>query len=158
MSVGSLYQYFPNKESILFRLQLDEWQATSTLLREILKNRQNTPQERLRTAIATFLHSECEEAPIRAALADAAPLFRDAPEATNFRRAALRWLVAFWREVLPGVAPEPRARAGELVMMTVKAIGERISEERKEAAEVEAYASALGDMFCAYIERLRHRT
>ena len=32
VSVGSLYQYFPNKESILFRLQLDEWRETAALL------------------------------------------------------------------------------------------------------------------------------
>ncbi len=25
VSIGSLYQYFPNKASILFRLQSDEW-------------------------------------------------------------------------------------------------------------------------------------
>ncbi|WP_043113454.1 helix-turn-helix domain-containing protein, partial [Pseudacidovorax intermedius] len=36
VSVGSLYQYFPNKAAILFRLQSDEWQRTTTLMRGIL--------------------------------------------------------------------------------------------------------------------------
>ena len=33
VSVGSLYQYFPNKAAILFRLQSDEWRQTAELLR-----------------------------------------------------------------------------------------------------------------------------
>ena len=36
VSVGSLYQYFPNKAAILFRLQSDEWRQTNELLRGIL--------------------------------------------------------------------------------------------------------------------------
>src|SRR6202021_3699226 len=36
VSVGSLYQYFPNKEAILFRLQSDEWNQTGALLESIL--------------------------------------------------------------------------------------------------------------------------
>ena len=36
VSVGSLYQYFPNKEAILFRLQTDEWMQTGELLVRIL--------------------------------------------------------------------------------------------------------------------------
>jgi AcrR family transcriptional regulator len=43
VSVGSLYQYFPNKASILFRLQSDEWRQTTDLLREILEDVQRPP-------------------------------------------------------------------------------------------------------------------
>src|SRR6201992_3416629 len=50
VSVGSLYQYFPNKESILFRLQADEWSATATLLDGIFSDERLEPAERLRAA------------------------------------------------------------------------------------------------------------
>src|ERR1700734_177650 len=50
VSVGSLYQYFPNKQAILFRLQLDEWQATSTMLDTILGDPTRTPQQRIQAA------------------------------------------------------------------------------------------------------------
>src|SRR5690242_21284645 len=80
VSVGSLYQYFPNKAAILFRLQSDEWQRTSALLRRILEDTTTPPITRLRRLVQAFIRSECEEAAIRTALSDAAPLYRDAPE------------------------------------------------------------------------------
>src|SRR5215510_14076277 len=51
VSVGSLYQYFPNKESILFRLQQDEWARTGQLLESILGDVRMDAGERLRGAI-----------------------------------------------------------------------------------------------------------
>src|SRR6187397_1085756 len=80
VSVGSLYQYFPNKAAILFRLQSDEWRATGNLMRDILEDLTKPPLERVRTLVHMFIRSECEEAAIRGALNDAAPLYRDAPE------------------------------------------------------------------------------
>src|SRR5215475_9470532 len=48
VSVGSLYQYFPNKESILFRLQSGEWDQTRDMLEKILDEKDVAPEERLR--------------------------------------------------------------------------------------------------------------
>src|SRR5437868_6420596 len=59
VSVGSLYQYFPNKAAILFRLQSDEWRQTSSLLRDILEDRGRPPLVRLRALVHAFLQSEC---------------------------------------------------------------------------------------------------
>ncbi len=81
VSVGSLYQYFPNKAAILFRLQSDEWRQTTALLRDILEDSRKPPLERLRILVHAFIRSECDEAAVRGALGDAAPLYRDAPEA-----------------------------------------------------------------------------
>ena len=155
VSVGSLYQYFPNKTSIVFRIQLDEWEATNERLVRILSDPARPPLERLRVAIRAFLQSECEEASLRSALADAAPSFRHAPEAAVHRRAAFRTFLSFSREVLPGVARRQRLRAIDLVVMTAEAAGHRVSEERRPSSEVEVCAEALGDMICAYLSHMR---
>ena len=88
VSVGSIYQYFPNKAAILFRLQSDEWRETSDMLRATLADAGRPPLERLRRLVHAFVKSECDEAAMRVALADAAPLYRDAPEARDVRAAS----------------------------------------------------------------------
>src|SRR3954468_4461251 len=85
VSVGSLYQYFPNKAAILFRLQSDEWRQTTNLLRGILEDVQRPPLERLRTLVRAFIRSEWDEAGVLVALDDAPPLSRDAREAHEAR-------------------------------------------------------------------------
>src|SRR3984957_11675204 len=94
VSVGSLYQYFPNKESILFRLQTDEWRQTTALIDGILNDTTLAPLERLRTVVRAFFRSECEEAEMRIALSDAAPLYRDAPETREHRKSGRRRTLA----------------------------------------------------------------
>ncbi len=153
-SVGSLYQYFPNKAAILFRLQSDEWRRTSDLLRGILEDTRKPPLERLRALAHAFLRSECEEAAVRVALHDAAPLYRNAPEARAAKGENGRFWRAFMREALPRASKPTLARAGELIMTTLSAVGKQFSEQPRTAREIEAYADAMADMFCAYVRGL----
>lgn len=154
VSVGSLYQYFPNKAAILFRLQSDEWQRTSTLLRRILEDQAAPPATRLRRLIHAFIRSECEEAAIRIALSDAAPLYRDAPEAIEAKKENVQIFRSFLREALPHVPDSERVLAGDLIKTTLSAVGSSFSETPRTEAEIAAWSEALADMLCAYLERL----
>jgi AcrR family transcriptional regulator len=58
VSVGSLYQYFPNKESILLRLQEDEWRQTGEMLEAIVGNERLSPEARIRRTFRAFFRSE----------------------------------------------------------------------------------------------------
>ena len=154
VSVGSLYQYFPNKAAILFRLQADEWRETSAMLRQILEDRTRPPLERVRACAHAFVRSECEEAAMRGALDDAAPLYRDAPEAEDTWRAGAAMIEAFLAEALPHTPAAARAVAGDILKMALGGVGKSISEHRWPIADADVYASALADMLCAYVERL----
>lgn len=154
VSVGSVYQYFPNKASILFRLQSDEWRQTTELLCGILEDVQTPPLDRLRRLVHAFVRSECEEAGMRTALHDAAPFYRDAPEAQAARAAGERAMQAFLREALPGLSKAKRALAGDLVTTTFGAVGKQFSETPRTEAQIKAYSEALADMLCAYLRSL----
>jgi AcrR family transcriptional regulator len=154
VSVGSLYQYFPNKAAILFRLQSDEWRQTSALLRGILEDVRKPPLERLRTLVHAFIRSECDEAKMRVALDDAAPLYRAAPEAQAAMASGNHIIQVFMREVLPEVCQTGRAMAGDLIASTLTAAGKQFSESPRSSAAIKAYAVAMSDMFCAYLKSL----
>ena len=154
VSVGSLYQYFPNKAAILFRLQSDEWRQTSDLLRGILEDIDRPPLERLRALTHAFIRSECEEAAMRVALNDAAPLYRDAHEAQEARASGDRTVQVFMQEALPEASEATRALAGDLITTTLSAVGKDFSGSPRTPAEIEAYAEAMADMFCAYLKGL----
>jgi AcrR family transcriptional regulator len=155
VSVGSLYQYFPNKAAILFRLQSDEWRQTVEMLRGILEHTSQPPLDRLRALVHAFVRSECDEASMRVALNDAAPLYRDAPEAQQAKAAATGIIATFMREVLPEASDATRDLAGDLIKTAMSEVGKQFSETPRTEAEIEIYADAMADMFCAYLERVR---
>src|ERR1700735_2109256 len=150
VSVGSLYQYFPNKEAILFRLQSDEWEQTGALLASILAGSQPVP-DRLRSMVRAFFQSEREEASLRTALKDAAPLYRDAPEVRKHREIGMRRLLTFMNGARPDVPAKERAFAAAFVMTTISAVGKSVSMEARSKSEMDAWAVAMGDMLCAYL-------
>jgi AcrR family transcriptional regulator len=157
VSVGSLYQYFPNKAAILFRLQSDEWHQTIELLRNILEDRADPPLVRTRRLVHAFIRSECEEAPVRVALNDAAPLYRDAPESAEVRAAGAHIFEVFVEEVLPHTSGEARLLAANLIRTTLSKVGSSFSETPRTQSEIATYADAIAEMLCGYLEKLMAR-
>lgn len=155
VSIGSLYQYFPNKAAVLFQLQSDEWRDTTALLSGILTDPETAPGERLRAAVHAFVRSECAEAAMRRALDEAAPAYRDAPEAAEPQLIGTQAFQMFLREALPAIPDAELRVAGEIIAMTFGEVGERISETVRTEAALEVSAGALADMLCAYLDRLR---
>jgi AcrR family transcriptional regulator len=149
VSVGSLYQYFPNKQSILFRLQRDEWTATGRLLDGIFADTRLGAADRLRKAMHAFFRSEYDEAPLRRALGAAAPLYGEDPGAREQRARGMPVLRALIAEAAPDLPHRRRAFAAELYVATLAAMGKHVSETARTVAEVDTWAAATADMFLA---------
>ena len=154
VSIGSLYQYFPSKEALLFRLQTDEWTETWGVLDEILSDARLVPLERLRKAVLVFFRSEQQEAALRVALDDAGALFRDAPEAAAFFVVIKARMNAFFEEALPVVPAPQREFAAELVLTSMAALAEKVTAQGLGRAQVDVWAKSSAEMYCAYIESL----
>lgn len=154
VSVGSIYQYFPNKAAILFRLQSDEWGQTTEMVRVLLEDSRKPPLLRLRALVHAFLRSEFEEAAVRLALNDAAPLYRDGEQAQALAHAWDGIIARFMREALPTVSPRRRKLAGEMVMSTLTTMGEHLSRTPRPDSEIKRHADAMADMFSAYLDSL----
>ncbi|OTP70361.1 TetR family transcriptional regulator [Caballeronia sordidicola] len=154
VSVGSLYQYFPNKEAMLFRLQTEEWARTRALVGGILNDKTHPAPDRLRATVRTFFDTEYEEAAFRTALEDAAPLYRDSPEAQAQKDAAMNIAIAFMDEALPDLGPDRRSLAAEVLITTMSKVGEAVSIKAQSQAEVNRWSAEIADMLCAYIGQL----
>lgn len=154
VSIGSLYQYFPSKEALLFRLQTDEWNDTWGVLDEILSDARLVPLDRLSKAVLVFFRSEQQEAALRTALDDAGALFRDAPEAHEFSAVIKRRMLTFFEEALPGVSAERQAFTSEVVLTAMAAVAEKVTAQGLDRRAVDAWAKASADMYRVYMESI----
>lgn len=63
----------------------------------------------------------------------------------------------FMKETLPEAPANEGAFVASIVMTTISAVGKSVSEEARSKSEVDAWALAMGEMLCAYLQRLAER-
>jgi AcrR family transcriptional regulator len=150
VSIGSLYQYYPNKAALLFRLHEREWERNWSALEAILTDAARAPSERLREAVAAFFASESDESLLRRSLELAQVHFRDTTEFRALEARVFRAVHRFLREAAP------RRRAARdfdaaLVLALLGGTAERATREPLSAAELARWSRSVSEMLLAHL-------
>jgi AcrR family transcriptional regulator len=148
ISVGSLYQYYPNKAALLFRLQEAEMQETWRSIETILDDRSLAPRERLLRGVQRFFAAEAEELELNRSLQLAQVFYRETPEFRAQEARIVRRLEGFLAEALRGRRPADLAFEARLLAAVVAGAAERATREALAPADVRRWASAVGGMLC----------
>jgi len=150
ISVGSLYQYYPNKASLLFLVHRQQDEKTWGEIEAILADVKASPRELAVRAIERFFETEATEAELRRALQDAAVLYRGSREF----RAHLSRVVERVRRFLDEAWPPRRPRgenlefAARFVVAVVSATAEQITSHAAGRAELRRWSRACSAMLC----------
>lgn len=145
VSVGSLYQYFPNKAAILFRLHVLENATTFATVSAALEGRRGSPRERLRDAVHAFFQTEAAEAPLRDALELARVAHRDSPEYRGVEARGEALVRGFLSEVLEEGTHDLDHEA-RLVYGLVTSLAEHATRSSSRRVEVERWADDCTDL------------
>jgi AcrR family transcriptional regulator len=148
-SAGSLYQYFPNKESILFQIQKREWQETSNLILTMMEDPRYAPENRLRRMILAFFESELAEAELRKALAETGVILDEeflAGKRNLYARAA-----RFLGELVPGLPASRRLFYARFMFTTISALAEEVTGSVQSRPEVRRWARHCADMILSFL-------
>ena len=71
------------------------------------------------------------------------------------RASGSRTVEIFMQEALPAASSDVRTKAGDLIARTLSSVGKHFSETPRTPLEIDAYADAMADMFCAYLRAIQ---
>lgn len=149
ISVGSLYQYYPNRAALLLRLSQLENADTLAQLSALLADDRRTPRERVIAAVRAFFASEAAEAPMRSGLDQARVSVRESPEFGAVERAIVARVTDFLATA--GAPGRDAAFDAALVATVVSSVAERLTSGGMLGAEMERWADACSAMLCDYL-------
>jgi AcrR family transcriptional regulator len=148
ISVGSLYQYFANKESLMFALHEREIRRTWEIVRSALTNEQWSPREKVRFITRHFFEVEsAEPLQLRILLEDVQSYFRNTKE----YRALMSEAVLAFREFVGNVVSKNVEFSTQLLMTTIESMGKTVASRGCSQREVQEWADACAGMVSDYL-------
>jgi AcrR family transcriptional regulator len=150
ISVGSLYQYYPNKAALLFRLHELETVDTLATISSLLKDDAMTPRNRVFAAVRAFFETEAAEAPLRQGLGLAQIYFRDSAEAAATERQAIEVIRRFLLEAQPGRRGR-REFDARFTFTVLASVSEYITQRGVRGRPLRRWANECSKMLCNHV-------
>jgi AcrR family transcriptional regulator len=145
VSVGSVYQYFPNKQALLYALHAKEIAATTTELAGILTDASRSSRERLHAAIRRFLETESDEAAMRSALEEAGVRVEASP-AISEARTKIAAVIGGFLSTTAARPPENVEFEAHAALTIVASVAANVTKQVLAPEDLERWSSVLGDM------------
>src|SRR5690606_27630829 len=146
ISIGSLYQYYPDKAALLYHLHAQGDWAVWERIESLLADSRRSPRARAREAIGLFFAFQLEEVKLRTALQDARNMLRDSPEFQALDQRAAEQVEAFLRAVLPPGKRRDLAFKARFTLATVTGMAEALVTKATPQPEVDRSARACASM------------
>ncbi len=152
ISVGSLYQYYSNKESLLFALHQREMRQEWVAIEKMLTDSRLTPYARVAAMTEMFFQGESEESPsLRGLVEDAQAHFRDSREYRQLRREADSRIGSMLAAAIPGTRTESELEfLADVFSTVIENVGKAVALRSLTREEVSRWSRAVTDMLCGY--------
>ena len=147
VNIASFYQYFPNKEALLFHIVRQTWERQLARLSPILTRPGADHAVKLRDFIREFFLIEAAEVDLRRALRAASVDLKETREFQALLSAGADLTKRFIAEaVRDGASGDPDFDVRFIVLLTTS-FAERTTDEGTAGAELIRQADLLADMF-----------
>jgi AcrR family transcriptional regulator len=150
VNIASLYQYYPNKESLLFHLVEIEWTTTFNSVFPILEDKSKTCRERLRLFIEKFYETEADEAPLRQAAGASGLMIENTREYLELSEKSDQVFMRFMAEALRHPPKAELKRKADFILQTVCSFSDKMPA--REWTDVRGDARMMSDMLCDYFK------
>jgi AcrR family transcriptional regulator len=152
ISVGSLYQYFPNKHALVFALHQRSMDRVWVEVQCILDEPRTTPREKIREMARLYFAVRSDEvSDMGAALQDAEIFFADQRKRQAVNELATRWLTDLLRQAIPAASESFVDFAVRLLIIVLRSVGRSVAAEGFDHSEVLRWADACADMIADYL-------
>jgi AcrR family transcriptional regulator len=155
ISVGSLYQYFPNKEAILFAIHSRTVAGAWIEVQRILDADTESARTKIRLVAELFFHSETKDvATMGSAAQDIDQYFKDHPQSRALNEQIFRRFTEFVREAMPKRTKKARVELlTQLLVTVIESVGRSVALRQLPGPVIDAWAAAIGDMLADFIGR-----
>lgn len=150
VSIGSLYQYYPNKAALLFRLHEIESAATLDAIARILGDERVPPRRRVFAAVRAFFETEAAEAPLRRGLGLAHLYFRESEEFAQVEARAVETIRAFLRSAQPS-RRGARDVDAHFLSTVLGSVAEAVTQRGIAGGELRRWADRCSRMLCDHL-------
>jgi AcrR family transcriptional regulator len=151
ISVGSLYQYFPNKHALVLAIHQDAIREGWTHVRGVLDDGSRSPRQKVIEIAKWFFATESAEAAELGAVFEDAELFlRDRADDPVGEQAAARFTL-FLSEAGRRRSPAQAEFDAQLLMTTLEALGKELARRPLTAVQREQWALATAEMLCDHL-------